>query len=137
MLTRFDKVNILCIFTSEKSNLKQINATCGIAENYFSLQNFIKMVEISQELQSLRNGQMEFREQLKFIRKMLIKQQKEKYLSINEACDYASISRSKLLIIRNEGLLKSYRIRGTVLIKRSELDTLIESMADNHEPQRA
>jgi excisionase family DNA binding protein len=48
------------------------------------------------------------------------------YLKPNEAAEYLSISVTTLYALRGVGVLKFYRLGGSILLKVSELDAAVE-----------
>lgn len=60
----------------------------------------------------------------------------DNYLTVREICDHYRMSRTKFNDLRKKGLIKVYKMKGKLLIKKSEMDEFIKSMV-SIAPQRA
>lgn len=68
----------------------------------------------------------EMGQKLDFIEKKMIENEPNEYLTIKEACQYAKISTTTFHELKKDGLLKVYRLRGKVLLKKHELAAMID-----------
>lgn len=64
---------------------------------------------------------------LEFIERKMIENEPQEYLTIREACDFAKMSRTTFNELKNDGLIKVYKVRGKVLIKKREISLMIEN----------
>ena len=74
---------------------------------------------------------------LNVIEQRIIELKTDEFFTVREACEFAKMSRTKFNELKNDGLIEVFKVRGKLLIKRSELTAFIESTSINNQAQRA
>lgn len=65
-------------------------------------------------------------EKIEFIERKMIENEPQEYLTVKESCQFAKISRTTFNELKNDGLIEFSKVRGKILIKKSELIAMID-----------
>jgi len=68
-------------------------------------------------------------QKLDFIQQKVVAMEQVEFLTVRESCERYKWSRTKFNELKKEGLIRVYKVKGKLLVKVSELNQMVESMA--------